>query len=134
MKKKLVRMVASSLEAVYKRNPVSKTMQANVVRLRYVISAVSFLCCMNSFAIPACPHPVSVLQPDGTEIMIRQVGDEWSRYTEDQDGRTIVKDKDTGYWVYVARDASGGLVTTSCKVGITDVSKMNIPRHLRSAN
>ena len=75
-----------------------------------------------------------MLQPDGTEIMIRQVGDEWSRYTEDQDGRTIVKDKDTGYWVYVARDASGGLVTTSCKVGITDVSRMNIPRHLRSAN
>lgn len=107
---------------------------AATFKLQLAIFIVSLLCCTDVNAIPACPDLIDTQQPDGTAIMIRQVGDEWSHYTEDQDGRTIVKDKDTGYWVYAGQDASGDLIQTPYKVGITDISKINIPLHLKSAS
>ncbi|MBR2147668.1 MAG: hypothetical protein IJ925_09700, partial [Muribaculaceae bacterium] len=50
-------------------------------------------------AVPAVPTPIQVTQPDGTQLTIRIVGDEFFNYHTTVDGYTIVRD-DAGYFVY----------------------------------
>ncbi|MBR5117723.1 MAG: M6 family metalloprotease domain-containing protein [Muribaculaceae bacterium] len=50
-------------------------------------------------AVPALPTPIQVIQPDGTKLTIRIVGDEFFNYQTTADGYTIVRNE-AGYFVY----------------------------------
>jgi M6 family metalloprotease-like protein len=50
-------------------------------------------------AVPAVPHPINVTQPDGTNLTIKIVGDEFFNYHTTVDGYTLVRDE-SGYFVY----------------------------------
>lgn len=61
-------------------------------------------------AIPACPTPVAVSQPDGQTLTIVLHGDEFYHFTTTTDGYTVLKNQ-AGYYVY-AQKATGGIVTS----------------------
>ena len=65
---------------------------------------------------PADPTPFVVLQPDGTPLVIRAVGDEWSNAHATLDGFTVVRNN-TGLWTYGVRNAAGQLVPTALVAG-----------------
>lgn len=52
-----------------------------------------------ALAVPAVPTPIQVTQPDGTQLMIKIVGDEFFNYQTTVDGYTIVRNE-AGYFVY----------------------------------
>ena len=58
------------------------------------------------FSSPLDPTPFFVMQPDGSQLKIRAVGDEWYSYLQTIDGYTILKHSDGGYY-YAVRDPSG---------------------------
>ncbi len=61
-----------------------------------------FACAVVAFAalaVPAVPTPIQVTQPDGTQLTIKIVGDEFFNYHTTVDGYTIVRDE-AGYFVY----------------------------------
>lgn len=64
-----------------------------------------------SYAVPACPIPEKVMQPDGSVVTVRLVGDESLNYTTTADGYTVVKNSN-GYYVY-AIEQNGSLVASS---------------------
>ena len=64
-----------------------------------------------AWAIPAHPGKVQVLQPDGTSLTIRLVGDEFIHMTTTTDGYTVLKNAE-GFYVY-AEKQEGKLVTTN---------------------
>jgi len=51
---------------------------------------------------------IPVTQPDGSTVIVRQWGDEWTHGLETLDGYTIVQAAD-GFWVYAEVDGSGEL-------------------------
>jgi hypothetical protein len=64
-----------------------------------------------ALAVPACPQPATVIQPDGTALTIRLVGDEFMHFTTTLDGYTVVKRSD-GSYVYAAL-SSGAVVPSN---------------------
>jgi M6 family metalloprotease-like protein len=79
-----------------------------------------------SFAIPAKPRPVRLNQPDGSSFMGILKGDEHFHFAEDQDGFSIIQDRD-GWWTY-AKQENGLLVATDLKANKTSCPYV---RHLR---
>ena len=59
----------------------------------------SALVALAALAVPAVPTPIQVTQPDGTQLTIRIVGDEFFNYHTTLDGYTIVRNE-AGYFVY----------------------------------
>lgn len=81
-------------------------------------------------AVPACPVPITVQQPDGQTIQVYLRGDEFLHWNEDAAGFTILKEEQTGRWVYAVRDAGGNLVPGSLVVGRGNPQSLGVPRHL----
>lgn len=61
---------------------------------------------MTTYAIPAKPTPITVIQPDGTEFVMYLNGDEHFHYNTSEDGLLIVKNT-TGYYNYGLMNKSG---------------------------
>ena len=57
-----------------------------------------------SFAVPAYPYPMTVKNPDGSEVVVRKVGNENLHYTVSEDGDLVTRDS-LGFWNYA--DESG---------------------------
>ncbi|MBR2198964.1 MAG: hypothetical protein IJ909_11310, partial [Fibrobacter sp.] len=55
-------------------------------------------------AVPAYPHPMTVKNPDGSEVVVRKVGNEKLHYTVSEEGNLVVRDS-LGFWNYA--DESG---------------------------
>lgn len=88
-------------------------------------------------AVMACPDPVRVTQPDGTEITLYLHGDESSNFTTTADGYTVVKSAVSGAWEY-ARVTDARLETTGITAheptqrSTADLNcLMSLPRMLR---
>lgn len=64
-------------------------------------------------AVPACPVPESVVQPDGSVLYVSLHGDEFMNFTTTADGYTVVFNENNYSWEYAAVDTSGALVSTS---------------------
>lgn len=62
------------------------------------------------YSIPANPKSERLLQPDGTYITVRLVGDEYMHYSTTDDGYTIIKSS-AGYYMY-AELADGKLIAS----------------------
>jgi M6 family metalloprotease-like protein len=63
--------------------------------------------------------PISLRQPDGTELNCFATGDEYHNWLHDQSDYTILQDPTTGYYVY-ARLVSGNLAPSALIAGISD--------------
>lgn len=61
---------------------------------------VTYAACM---AVPACPTPATVTQPDGTSLTISLHGDEFMSITTTIDGYTVIRDAD-GTYRYAVRE------------------------------
>jgi M6 family metalloprotease-like protein len=87
-------------------------------------------------AAPAAPGDVTITQPDGSHLVVRLWGDEWSHGMETLDGYTVVQDAG-GYWVY-AGVQSGGMLAPAVQNGRSLVAGRDAPgsleKHARPAN
>ena len=72
----------------------------NLFRRLLLCASLSLCFTQAAHAIMANPHPVTVTQPDGTELTIRLHGDESFHYTTTLDGFLIRQDKDGFYKYY----------------------------------
>ena len=92
--------------------------------LIYIALLIAFLTPPTSlFAVPATPFPVTITQPDGTELTIRLHGDEYFHYKTTLDGYALVSDAD-GILNYAKLDINGNLISTSLKA--TNIEKRSI--------
>ncbi|MFH0888606.1 MAG: M6 family metalloprotease domain-containing protein [Planctomycetota bacterium] len=88
------------------------------------------------FAVPACPTPFTGKQPDGKEFKIHLKGDEWTNWTETEDGYPIIINKNTRFWEYgkigVSKKLSptGQIVGKDAPVGINKISAKDLPARL----
>src|SRR5437870_2579214 len=72
---------------------------------------------------PAAPGPFRFRQPDGREITLRVLGDEWFHWYETLDGRPVTLDGASGFWVYSLPSDTGPNVSSGQRVAI-DVPTM----------
>lgn len=63
-------------------------------------------------AVPACPTPAVITQPDGRQITVRLIGDEFYNYMMSADGYTLWQDPVSGVYTYAVLDGAGQLVST----------------------
>ena len=82
---------------------------------RYLVLIVITIICGTDvlFAVPAKPGLITMIQPDGTEIQVRIIGDENAHYYLSEDGYLLVNDNNTFY--YGNADASGNIVNSRIK-------------------
>ena len=70
----------------------------NLTNLRVAImSLLVMMAAPMAFAIPADPTPGSVLQPDGTTLTLKLVGDEFFHYNTTLDGYTVLPTAHNGF-------------------------------------
>ncbi len=88
---------------------VSKVLPSRGKRLlRAAVVAFSLVAAPGAaLANSASPHPVHVIQPDGTEIVLRLRGNERFHWQEDANGYTVLLDG--GRYVYARRGPDGNL-------------------------
>lgn len=84
-----------------------------------------------SHAAPVAPFDKVLSQPDGTKIRIIRFGDEWQNWYETEDGYTVIKDKDSGWWYYAESDEINGIKKSSHAAGIVKPEGNNIKKHLK---
>jgi len=68
----------------------------------------------NLYAVRAIPYPVTITQPDGSQLIIRLQGDERFHYKTTLDGYTLTPDNNN-VLTYARLDVNGNLVSTSVK-------------------
>lgn len=66
------------------------------------------------YAVPAIPYPVTITQPDGTELTIRLHGDEFFNYKTTVDGYTLFPNA-KGVLHYAIMDSEGKAVISNIK-------------------
>ena len=71
-----------------------------------------------------------VTQPDGTNIQVKLIGDEWWHFYETEDGYTIMKDEN-GWWKFAELNAIGHL--HSSNIDVLPV-QFRIPQHWNFIN
>lgn len=77
----------------------------------YIFSLIVLLAALPAAAVPAKPGLMTVRQADGSELLVRLVGDEHSHFYLSEDGYLLVNDNDTYYYGDV--DASGNVVRSA---------------------
>lgn len=69
-------------------------------RLKFITTCAAVLLGVaGAHAVPACPSPVEVVQPDGSVVTVTLKGDEHFNWAVSDDGYTLLRD-DSGYLVY----------------------------------
>ncbi len=74
-----------------------------------ILSAMLFA--LSAFSRPAYDSTARVMQPDGSYVTIRLVGDEYHSFNTTSDGYSLVRN-DKGYYVYARLDGDGRLAPT----------------------
>lgn len=74
--------------------------------------AAAFAFSPKANAVPACPDPAVVIQPDGRQITVRLIGDEFYNYMVSADGYTLWQDPVSKVYTYAVLDGTGQLVST----------------------
>lgn len=73
-----------------------------------------------AFAVRAYPFPITVTQPDGSQLTIKLQGDEFNHYQTTEDGY-LVKQNTKGYYTYATVNATG--VVTESNIVAQNASK-----------
>ncbi len=100
-----------------------------LLRWKPVFACLLSICTTALYAVPADPRPVAKTQPDGTEISVRAVGDEFAHWVVDQNGYTIVKDQN-GFFCYAELNDDGKLVPTTNIVGQVDPASLGLAQNI----
>lgn len=79
---------------------------------RILLILLTIAVCSQIQAIPSQGTAVKVKQPDGTELTIRLVGDEFMNFNVTEDGYSVVRNEQ-GFYVYAQQNADGELVPSS---------------------
>ncbi|MBR6446804.1 MAG: M6 family metalloprotease domain-containing protein [Prevotella sp.] len=79
---------------------------------RLLLTLLTIAVCAQMQAIPSQRNLAKVKQPDGTELTIRLVGDEFLNFNVTEDGFSVVRDE-RGFYVYAEQNAEGELVPTT---------------------
>lgn len=58
---------------------------------RILLACLSCLSAVVAMAVPASPEVFTVIQSDGSELRVRQIGDEWGSYMLTEDGYAVRK-------------------------------------------
>jgi M6 family metalloprotease-like protein len=82
--------------------------------------AQMLLLSLNLSAIPAYPHPVTVTQPDGSNITVILKGDERTKWAQTLDGYTLMYNA-KGIYEYATLDSKSNMVPSGIKA--TEISK-----------
>lgn len=86
------------------------------INLSYLFLFFGFLFSISQiYAVRATPFPITVSQPDGTELTIRLRGDEFFSYKTTIDGYLLVSDS-KGVLTYAKSDENGRFTSTNVKV------------------
>ncbi|MBQ2219432.1 MAG: hypothetical protein II417_01395, partial [Elusimicrobia bacterium] len=93
-----------------------------------------FVLTETSFAVMANPKIIKEKQPDGTEINIRLLGDEFYSWFEDDNGYTIIQDTQTKVWSYAQQNDFGELEPSVNLVGKIKPTQLNIRKSLKDDN
>lgn len=81
-----------------------------MIKLGSVMMALCWA--LSGYAVIANPEPVTVRQPDGSEVTIQLQGDEYFNYTTTLQGLTVVRNEANGAWEYAKLNDAGELVST----------------------
>lgn len=92
-------------------------MKPGICRLIAVCFALLFYATLN--AAPLKYIPISITQPDGKVINCFASGDEFYNWVHDKDGYTILRNPNTGYFVYAIKE-NGHLMASEYVVGRDD--------------
>lgn len=77
----------------------------NQYKNRYFILGMFFLCCtLGLWAVPARRVPITVMQPDGTQLVLTMRGDEHFHCLVTGDGVPVVRHKNAYYYALVGED------------------------------
>ena len=82
------------------------------------------LCTFSSFAVPAHPGIITVTQPDGTQLRIKLIGDEFMHFTVTDRGELLYEEED-GYYSYATVNEDGNVVSTGINA-TSDTKNINI--------
>lgn len=88
-------------------------MQRHILPFVLVLSALT-LGRATVRGVPAYPRPVRITQSDGSQLLVRIVGDERYHYFLSEEGYTLTGGAD-GDLYYASRNAEGRLVPTQVK-------------------
>ena len=83
----------------------------------------------SAHAAPMDKVPVTVAQPDGTQLYLFASGDEFYNWLHDAQGYTVIQDPASGYYVY-ADLVNGALVPTQFVVGQADPASKGLRPYL----
>lgn len=99
--------------------------------LAFVAAMAMFLVSAKALAVPACPGPIMLAQPDGALFEATLWGDERSGGAETSNGYTVLQNHITGYWEYARRSPDGGLEPSGLRPGEHDPESEGIHPRLR---
>jgi M6 family metalloprotease-like protein len=74
--------------------------------------------------------PQTVAQPDGTVLHLLATGDEYYNWLHDADGYVVIRDPETGYFVYAVK-MEGRLQPTAFFVGEADPTALGLEKGVR---
>jgi len=92
---------------------------------KFFLLSVFFTLAFSTFAGYLKDFPVTVTQPDGTEVHCFVTGDEYYNWVHDENGFTLIRDPETGVVVY-AQLENGELVATNYPVGSIDPATIGL--------
>ena len=75
---------------------------------RLLFLLLASMVCLQTFAVPANPNPVTVPQPNGEEVTLIMQGDEFINWAVTLDGYTLLVNSEF-YWSYAQLNANGDL-------------------------
>ncbi len=72
--------------------------------MKYLILLFTLMCSVMLSGALLYDVPISVTQPDGTQLEIYASGDEFHNWLHDKDGYTIIRNEETLWYTYAERD------------------------------
>ena len=102
--------------------------------VRFMVVAVTIIASTNFYLLDAAylrNVPQTLTQPDGSVLNCFATGDEFYNWLHDAEGYTIIRNPETGFYVYADKDnVSDELITTNLVVGIDKPQTSKLQTHL----
>lgn len=93
---------------------------------RALFALITLLIVINLFSARLMNQPITVTQPDGSQLNVLASGDEFHNWLHNSDNYTIIQHPTTGYYVWaISRD--GKVVAGNDRVDSTDPATLGIP-------
>lgn len=89
----------------------------------FATAAALFVAAAPALAVPAYPDVITTTQPDGSKVMLRQMGDEYGHWAVTPDGYTLLRDKQD-FWTIATADDEGYARPSDIRyTGSTDIAR-----------